>query len=75
MKHFCRSEVPFLKQLGGGVGPGGERQGVPFEAETPSEAILSTSVCTTLTKGHTLIHVVCDDSPPLPPPPRLSNTV
>lgn len=66
--------TPFLKQLGGGVVPGGEQRGVPFEAATRAGSPqlkpfspLQCS-CTTLTRGDTL-------SPLLPSPPQLSNSI
>ncbi len=63
--------TPFLKQLGGGVGPGQELRGVPFEvaahAGSPqlkpfSRPLLS---CIAVTKGDTL-QLVCNDSSLLP---------
>lgn len=65
---------PFLKQLGGGVGPGGEQQGVQFEAggHAASPQLKPFSLlwlsCATFTRRDTHIHLVCVDSPPLPSP-------
>lgn len=68
--------TPFWKQLGGGVGPGGEQQGVQFVAgghagspQLKPFSVLWTS-CATFTRGDAHIRLVCDHSPPSSSPRR-----